>query len=474
MLDMTEDADGQSSFRGLMRKMKSKSNTLHCTLVWEKTILDERIYPKSAKIMIGESAWNTFSIRSSTCEKRHCLFRHHAKGTVLALKSGMRGKIRIAGQVKEIDALTHPEAVAGRKGTDIFYDLSEGDEGILVFGKTGLVFRIDAEQAQPNKAGFREIVDYNPMLFRFFLATLIFMLASSVLTRLIAHPREAITVEHLPERMVSMVIQDPEAADAFRRELKRIKKKKKQSKNAPLYQKTKASTRKKSNHKPSLPPSKKTREGMLGALVEARDRPGALRDVLKNSGLETDLSKAIQNLDRGMANANVIMSSGRGGGLLLPTFPIQNKTRSPRSIDSNTPSTGTTGRKLGNQTQLTKRAEIKVRVSIPPSAAKTTGGNLSKQEIFEVVQRNQGAIRYCYESQLNRYPTLRGDLTADFIINVTGEVNKVTIPHNRLTPKIARDKVAECLIRFISRWRFPKPSGGKVRVVYPFRFGYIK
>ena len=88
-----------------------------------------------------------------------------------------------------------------------------------------------------------------------------------------------------------------------------------------------------------------------------------------------------------------------------------------------------------------------------------------------MVNSNRGAIRYCYESQLMRYPTLRGKVTVDFIIDTNGRVQKVKIASNKLSQAAARDKVARCLIKFISRWRFPKPRGGKVRVIYPFSYG---
>jgi TonB family protein len=85
--------------------------------------------------------------------------------------------------------------------------------------------------------------------------------------------------------------------------------------------------------------------------------------------------------------------------------------------------------------------------------------------------RNKGAVRYCYESQLMRYPTLRGKVVVDFIIDTGGRVSKVKVPTNTLSQSGAKDKVGRCLIKFISRWRFPKPKGGKVRVIYPFTFG---
>jgi outer membrane biosynthesis protein TonB len=108
---------------------------------------------------------------------------------------------------------------------------------------------------------------------------------------------------------------------------------------------------------------------------------------------------------------------------------------------------------------------------MPASDANVSGGGISKQEISKVVQRNKGAIRYCYESQLSRFPTLRGKVVVDFFIELDGSVRTVKVPTNRLSNKAAATKVISCLIRFIRRWRFPKPKKSKVQVIYPFNFG---
>ena len=48
---------------------------------------------------------------------------------------------------------------------------------------------------------------------------------------------------------------------------------------------------------------------------------------------------------------------------------------------------------------------------------------------------NKGAIRYCYESQLTRFPTLRGKVVVDFIIETNGSVKTIKLPSNSISNK---------------------------------------
>jgi hypothetical protein len=217
---------------------------------------------------------------------------------------------------------------------------------------------------------------------------------------------------------------------------------------------------------------KVSNKGVVGAISSARKKKGALQDVLDKGGLGMNLNSAVAKLERGMATARVLTSTGVGG-IEVPTLVGRRGTAEAdgEGLDEEMPGTGRTGRRVGRESRLAERREAEVRVSMPSSEATVTGGMLSKKQISDVVMRNKGAVRYCYESQLMRFPTLRGKVVVDFIIDTNGTVNKVKVPTNTLTQAGARDNVGRCLIKFISRWRFPKPKGGKVRVIYPFTFG---
>ncbi len=94
-------------------------------------------------------------------------------------------------------------------------------------------------------------------------------------------------------------------------------------------------------------------------------------------------------------------------------------------------------------------------------------GNLTRQQIQRVVNKNIEQIRYCYESQLLRKPKLKGNVTVLWKINPQGKVVFVKIDGATLKDK----KVQMCMRAKIKRWKFPEPKGGGyAQVRYPFNF----
>jgi len=450
--------------------MGAKGTYLRCTLVWERAVMDERVFGPASRVFVGESPKNTFVLQAPGLNNKHCLFHHTSSGTVLYLLPGMMGKVRIAGRVREAGEMAN-DSVAEREGDAYRYVLSEGDGGVLVSGRVGLAFTLIKDLGKTPTAGVGQVMGADPFTGKLFGVVVGLILLTVFVSRLLAGAPPDYTVEQLPERMVSFVVEDPEAQREFQEEMKRIreekKKEEKKKKEAP-----KKVAKKTSNVEDKIR-KKVSDKGMVGAIAKARKKKGALQDVLGKGGLGMSLNSAVAKLDRGMAHARVLTSTG-AGGIELTTLVGRRGTAEAdgEGLDEEElPGTGSAGRRAARESRLAERREAEVRVSMPSSAATVTGGMLSKKQISDVIMRNKGAIRYCYESQLMRYPTLRGKVTVDFIIDTSGRVLKVKVPTNTLTQAAAKDKVGRCLIKFISRWRFPKPKGGKVRVIYPFTFG---
>ena len=431
--------------------------------------MDERVFPPSSKVFVGDSPKNTCTLQAPGLNNKHCLFHHTSSGTALYLLPGMLGKVKIAGRVREAAEMAN-DSVAEREGDAYRFALAEGDEGVLVFGRVGLAFKLITDLGRTPPAGVGQVMGADPFTAKLFGVVGALILLTAFVSRLLAGAPPDYTVEQLPERMVSFVVEDPEAQREFQEVMKRIREEKKKEeakkeKEAPKKVAKRTTERDRIRKKVSD-------KGMVGAITKARKKKGALQDVLGKGGLGMSLNTAVRNLDRGMAHARVLTSTGVGG-IEVPTLVGRRGTAEANGegLDEEMPATGRAGRRAARESRLAERRETEVRVSMPASAATVTGGMLSKKQISDVIMRNKGAIRYCYESQLMRYPTLRGKVTVDFIIDTNGRVSKVKVPNNTLTQKAAKDKVGRCLIKFISRWRFPKPKGGKVRVIYPFTFG---
>ena len=94
-------------------------------------------------------------------------------------------------------------------------------------------------------------------------------------------------------------------------------------------------------------------------------------------------------------------------------------------------------------------------------------GGLDRDAIAEVIKRNLGQIRYCYERQLSSNPDLYGKVLVKFTIGAAGDVSSQKIDNSTLKS----DMVEGCILRRMAGWKFPLPKGGtQVRVSYPFLF----
>lgn len=94
-------------------------------------------------------------------------------------------------------------------------------------------------------------------------------------------------------------------------------------------------------------------------------------------------------------------------------------------------------------------------------------GQLDREIIERVIRQHRREIRACYESELQRNPSLEGRIVVGFVIDPTGQVARASIG----TSTMNNNAVEECIALRVRRWRFPEPKGGGlVRVNYPFTF----
>lgn len=110
------------------------------------------------------------------------------------------------------------------------------------------------------------------------------------------------------------------------------------------------------------------------------------------------------------------------------------------------------------------RGEVAVRVQ---TERPRVSGYLSAEQIMRVVRQNSAAIRYCYESELQRQPNLRGRIEIGWRINREGRVTTSRVARSTMS----NARVEGCIVRQVRNWRFDQPDGGEVDVVFPFIFG---
>ena len=103
---------------------------------------------------------------------------------------------------------------------------------------------------------------------------------------------------------------------------------------------------------------------------------------------------------------------------------------------------------------------------VAPGKSKVKGA-LDKDVITRVIRRHQNEVRYCYEVELQKTPSLTGRLTVLFSIDPHGAVSEATVSESTL----GNERVNACVLKRMRSWRFPAPQGGgSVSVTWPWTF----
>lgn len=99
--------------------------------------------------------------------------------------------------------------------------------------------------------------------------------------------------------------------------------------------------------------------------------------------------------------------------------------------------------------------------SKPPEGDKP---QLTPKEIDDVIRRSQGVIRACYQRELNRNPSLAGDVRMHFEILPSGKVTGQRKNGGSMT----NPEVIQCVKNALGYLQFPQKGGAIVN--YPFMF----
>ncbi len=91
-------------------------------------------------------------------------------------------------------------------------------------------------------------------------------------------------------------------------------------------------------------------------------------------------------------------------------------------------------------------------------------GTLDKDQIRKVVRERIVEIRHCYNQALQDDPEAQGRVVIDFTIGPKGEVTQAAVGSSDMK----NDAAPGCMRDAIRTWVFPQPSGGSVKVSYPF------
>jgi TonB family protein len=199
------------------------------------------------------------------------------------------------------------------------------------------------------------------------------------------------------------------------------------------------------------PSSRAPASSALGAM-----QGGAIAEALAGPNIGailagTDASRTIfGNGHGGLGLAGIGPGGGgEGPGAIGGAGPINTRVGGP-------------GRGIGDGVGPARpRREITVHVSQQPRVP----ASYPAEAVLRVVRRNQAAVRYCYESELQRAPSLDGRIEVSWSIGIDGRVTSARIASSSMH----NARVEGCIVRQVRQWHFDPPPN-EVRVEFPFVF----
>jgi TonB family protein len=207
----------------------------------------------------------------------------------------------------------------------------------------------------------------------------------------------------------------------------------------------------------------------IAAQVRGMGLLGVLSGGGKNSLDDALKAPSLDNLLGGLGAAQTVLGRGSGGFGLRGSGSGGGGTATGALFGAGELGTQVAGGKgLGRGADGPggrSRAPREAKLSLGGGDAKVSG-YLSREQVDRVVRANQAAIKYCFESALQRAPKLNGAINVQWRIDRQGRVASARVAKSTLGDA----GVEGCIVRQVKRWQFPTPDGGEVDVTYPFLF----
>ncbi len=89
-----------------------------------------------------------------------------------------------------------------------------------------------------------------------------------------------------------------------------------------------------------------------------------------------------------------------------------------------------------------------------------------KKDIAAKIAAKKGAIKFCYDPELQKNPNLKGKVIYNFTIGSAGRITEMSVANDGL----GNSKVTNCAMNVIKRINFRRPIGGECVIRYPYVF----
>lgn len=449
------------------------TSLLQIAMVWQGRILAYRLIRPGQKVTVGPSPRATFLTPPARGEDRGFLLLAPAKPRGryhLRLTPAFAGELTVKGEIKAVADVLATGMPSRRDAAVREIDLDPGDKARLTFnGVDGL--RLELRYVEPPVVVARpRLTRTEPFLVRIAAVTSL-LLAIVVGGAMIFAPDEppkslALTGERVAKLLPPEPFPPPPEKGAKKKAEEKTKEESGQMKKAKGDQ-GRLGKRDSSTKDTVIPKGEKdilrdkvSKVGLLGLIGKERPQGSGLAKLFADNTLEVEQAVA------GMAGAH--LTAGRGSGGLSTTGAGlggggtgQGHIYGAGDMDTG----GRASRGRGRGPTLASRKEHEVKLDIATGSV-DDGGGLTKEQVARVVRAHSNAIKFCYEKELQRKPTLAGKIEVYWTIQPDGSVDKSKIASSSM-----EDAAVEgCVARQVKQWVFPKSDGRTVVQSYPFLF----
>ncbi len=438
---------------------KSDKQYLRVAVVWNGTISDERVFKKATKVVVGEDKGSTFIIPAQGIPDQFVLLEPSGKESyTLHLKDSMTGRIALKDQpVPMAEFLASGKAT--KVGDEYQVEVGPDDWGVVVIGNVGLFFQFVTQADKIAALPWWQRVDY--ALLATILISAMLQISFILVGRLMFSDQLKMGAYEIPDRFVKFMIEKPKEEPEPEEEI--IERDDSVGKKAG---------------------GKEGKFGMKDAKVRLSKVPrrdGEMVKRIKDYGIHKALGsnllgqgplKQIFGDRTGFDSSMAVAMSGHGDQLIV----------GQGSGGMGFRGTGTggggsgfgrvwgmgridTGGGRGVKAGLSGKRRKKVRASVRRGKS-SVQGFCKAADIQRVVSARSAGIKFCYEKELQRNPSLAGKVVLNWLINPQGRVTRVYVVSSTLNSP----RVEQCMMRQVRRWRFTKPEGGQCSVNFPFVF----
>ncbi len=448
------------------------NQNLRVALVWNGTVFQEKMFTRVSAdtITVGEGRTNDFFVPAEGLPESFEMFRRTGDGYLLRFTDALEGKVHFNDDDYDIEELTDASGVSktgsgssSGSGSVAIYEMTinEGDWGVFQLGEVSIFFQFVDAAAVIARRGFS---GFDMPLLGTLLLALVLHGAFLLVAALSYDPNVNRADLQIPDRFVKFIAEEPPEPIEEEEEID-------EPEEDTTGKKAGGEEGKFGDPDKDIPESKipKT-DGEMVDKIDVKNLginkalgsnllgSGALKNIFGNTdGFDAKMNVAMSGegnslvVGRG-AGGMGMRGTGRGGG-----GEGFGRIHGLGKVD--------TGGGKGVNAKIGGKGKAKVKARVSRGAA-AIGAFCAKSNIRSVVGRGSGAIKYCYEKELQLNPTLSGKVNISWTVGLSGSVMRAFVSSSTLGNK----KVEGCMIRVVKRWRFDPPKGGHCQISYPFIF----